>query len=389
MKIVYCINSISHLGGIARVVVAKANALAAIDGNEVWIAYTDIDPEHPEPALPLDPRVRLIDLGIRYYADDTRGLYYRLRSDSLLRRRHRAALERELAALAPDVVISVGQSEKYFLPSLRLPKRPAYVREFHYHRNYRRDIARSLPAKFLARLTNAYDYGCRIGRYDAIAVLTQEDYNTYWARSRHAHKVRVIPNPLTCISEGRSDLTSRTVVTVGRISYEKNHESLLRAWQTVARRHPDWKLCIYGSGSLEEQLHRQIRELGLEGCVSAPGAIRDVPERLKAASVFVLTSRFEGFGLVLLEAAGAGLPLVSYACPCGPRDILAGGRNGILVPAGDEAALADAICRLIENSALRRQMADAALATVGNYSPEAIAARWQTLFSEIAPPTAP
>lgn len=384
MKIVYCINSISHMGGIARVVVEKANALAAIEGNEVWIAYTDVDEKHPEPVSPLDKRVRTIDLMIRYYAKDQLGLYYRIESATRLRHRHKKALEKALAPIKPDVIISVGQSEKYLVPSLKLPCNPALVREFHYAKNYRKYVSASFIGRIKAWLTDLYDYGWKIRRYDAIAVLTHEDFNRNWSKSKIGNKVHVIPNPLTG-GKGSlpSDLSSKTVVTVGRVAYQKNHESLIRVWSIVTKRHPDWKLYIYGDGDLYPNLKAQITSMGLTENVFAPGAVRNASELLAQSSIFVLTSRYEGFPLVIPEAYAAGIPTVSYKCPCGPNDIITDGVDGYLVEAGDEATMADRICRLIEDESLRKQMGEAALKSCERFTPQKVAGMWMNLFNSI------
>lgn len=384
MKIVYCINSISHLGGIARVVIAKANALAAIEGNEVWIAYTDIDEKHPEPVFPLDKRVRTIDLGIRYYAKDQLGLYYRIESATRLRHRHKKALEKALAPIKPDVIISVGQSEKYLVPSLKLPCKPALVREFHYAKDYRKYVSASLIGRIKAWLTDLYDYGWKIRRYDAIAVLTHEDFNRNWAKTKIRDKVHVIPNPLT---GGKgillSDLSSKTVVTIGRVAYQKNHESLIRAWSIVVKRHPDWKLHIYGDGNLYYNLKAQIASLGLSENVYAPGAVSNASELLAQGSIFVLSSRYEGFPLVIPEASIVGVPTVSYKCPCGPLDIITDGVDGYLVENGDETTMADRICRLIEDDTLRKRMGEAALNSCERFTPHKVANMWMNLFNNV------
>lgn len=383
MKIVYCINSISHVGGIERVTVAKANALAAIGGNEVWIAYTDVNADKPEPSLPVDPRVRLLDLGIRYYADDQRGLYWRLREDTLLRRRHRRALEAELQRIEPDVVIATGQCEKYFLPKMRLRKRPLYVREVHFAADYRLQHASGFIGRTLARLYNFYDYRLRMPAYDAVCVLTRDDYDHNWSRLPIAGKVHVMPNPLTFIPTRRSDLTQKVVANVGRLSHPKNHASLLRAWQKVASRHPDWHLNIYGDGNLRPDLEAQIARDGLTESVRLAGSVSNVGERLSEASIFAFSSRFEGLPLALIEAQAVGLPVVSYDCHYGPSEVVDDGRSGIIVPQADEDALADGICRLIEDEDLRRRMGAAAINTATRYSPAAIADRWMKLFKSL------
>lgn len=372
------------MGGIARVVVEKANALAAIEGNEVWIAYTDVDEKHPEPVFPLDKRVRTIDLGIRYYAKDQLGLYYRIESATRLRHRHKKALEKALAPIKPDVIISVGQSEKYLVPSLKLPCNPVLVREFHYAKDYRKYVSASLIGRIRAWLTDLYDYGWKIRRYDAVAILTHEDFNRNWAKSKLKNKVHVIPNPLTGKKEFlHSDLSSKTVVTVGRVAYQKNHESLIKVWSKVVKRHPDWKLCIYGDGDLYCKLLRLIDTLQLNDNVIAPGSVSNPLEKMAECSIFALTSRFEGFGLVLTEAASVGLPAVSYDCPCGPSDIITDGVDGYLVETGDEDTMADRICCLIEDESLRKQMGDAALKSSERFTPQKVADMWMNLFNSI------
>lgn len=385
MKIAYCINSISHVGGIERVTIAKANALAAIPGNEVWIAYTDINPSRPGPALALDSRVRTIDLGIRYYADDRRGLLWRLRGNTLLRRRHRKALQRALASIAPDIVVSVGHSEKYFLPSLHLPGRPAFVRELHFSHDYRRRNARGLVSRMIARANDFYDYRLQMPRYDAVAVLTQEDMDAFWSRLPMAARTHVIPNPVTSSTACRADMSQKEVITVGRLSYPKNHASLLRAWSKVVERNPDWHLTICGGGELEADLRTQIAETHLDRHVTLAGNVDNVLARMAKASIFAFSSRFEGMPLVLIEAASVGLPSVAYACQYGPRDIISDGHTGLLVPTGDEDALAGALCRLIDSPDERRRMGEAAVVTARRYAPDAIARQWMELFSQLRP----
>lgn len=382
MKIVYCINSISHTGGIERVTIAKANALADIPGNEVWIAYTDVNPSHPEPVLPVDARVRLSDLNIRYYADDYKGWYYRMKSN-LRRRKHKKILKELLDDIRPDIVVSTGQCEKYFLPGLCSKHTPAYVREFHYHRYYRKEGAKSLAGRIKAAVTDFYDFRLQLPRYDATCVLTQEDFDRNWRHSRIAGKVHVIPNPLTEHTSARAHYDAHTAVTVGRIAAQKNHASLVRAWERVAETHPDWKLAIYGDGELMEALRTQVAEAGLEESVLLKGRVDEVSERMAECSIFVLTSRFEGFGLVLTEAANVGLPMVSYACPCGPRDIISDGTDGMLVPPEDEESLARALKKLMGSEPLRRRMGEAALQTARRYDPATIARQWMELFNKL------
>ena len=383
MKIVYCLNSISHMGGIARVTIAKANALVAIPGNEVWLCFTDVDESNPAPALPLSPAVHTIDLGIRYYADDQRGLYYRLREDTLLRRRHKKVLTKVLEDIQPDVVISVGQSEKYFLPQIKLTKRPAFIREFHYHKNYRHEGTKSILGRILAHLNDFFDFNIKLHAYDAVSVLTNEDFDKNWSGTSISSKISVIPNPITARHNYRSNLSGKNVIAVGRLSYQKNYQSMLRAWAKVITKHPDWHLDIYGDGDERANLEDLIERGNLINNVTLHGTVNDVFARMATSSIYILSSRFEGFPLVLAEAASVGLPVVSYDCECGPKDFITHGKDGVLVPLGDEEAMARRICDLIEDAEMRKSMGTAALEMSRKYSPENIAALWMRLFNSI------
>jgi glycosyltransferase involved in cell wall biosynthesis len=148
--------------------------------------------------------------------------------------------------------------------------------------------------------------------------------------------------------------------------------------------HPGWQLRIYGRGSLHGELTALIGRLGLTGRARLMGFSADLPQQLATGSVFAMSSRFEGFPMVLLEAMGCGLPPVSFDCPTGPGDIISSGRDGLLVPPRDVAALAAALEKMITDPALRRSAGLAAHRTVQQYSADRISQRWEDLFAELA-----
>jgi glycosyltransferase involved in cell wall biosynthesis len=154
-------------------------------------------------------------------------------------------------------------------------------------------------------------------------------------------------------------------------------------WAQVARRHVDWELKIFGGGKLQGELEQQIDELGLRGSARLMGYTDQLPQAMAEASFYVMSSRFEGFPMVLLEAMRCGLPIVSYDCPNGPRDLITHGRDGFLVPNGDVDGLAAAMIEMIELGDARRSFGEAALQKSKQYEMPAIARRWEELLEEL------
>jgi len=217
-------------------------------------------------------------------------------------------------------------------------------------------------------------------KYDRIVVLTQEDKERNW---RPWKNVSVIPNPAPPSSRHAS-LIPKRIIAIGRLTYQKNFSSLIRAFAIVGQQFPDWSLDIFGEGEEREALSSEIRSLGLNSSIRLMGKASDVPGILPDYSIFAMSSRFEGFPLVLVEALSCGLPVVSYACPCGPKDIIRDGVEGFLVPPGDEILLAERLCRLIKEENLRKRMGGAALERANVFSIEKIIPLWMSLFEELS-----
>lgn len=191
----------------------------------------------------------------------------------------------------------------------------------------------------------------------------------------------VIYNPLPFYPEQTSDCTAKEVIAVGRYAYQKGFDLLIETWRIVAQKHPDWNLRIYGGGdrsdflALKDKYH--LDTLYLEE--QTPDIIRNYCR----SSIFVLSSRYEGFGMVITEAMSCGVPPVSFTCPCGPRDIIDDGKNGLLVENGNIEMLAEKICYLIENDEIRRKMGQQARIDVERFKIEQIAEQWKQLFESL------
>lgn len=378
MKIVYCLNSIRYLGGIQRVTVTKANALADVPGNEVYVVVTDN--KVGVSVQPLSPKVHLIDLEINHYDGDTeRSAFGDLLVSIHKRRLHKKRLEEFLLNLRPDIVISVGTSEKYMLLSMK-NRTWKVIREFHFERFYRKKYAVTRFDRLMASLADFYEFHFKIKKYDKIVLLTHEDREDNW---HNWSKTAVITNAISFTCENPSSLDEKFVSMVGRLDPVKNCESMIRAFNMVAKRHPDWTLRLYGDGSEREKLQRLIADLGLQGNVELMGFTKDVRAAFSKSSIACLSSLCEGFALVIIEAMECGVPFVSYQCPCGPRDLITEGVDGFLVPVNDEETMANRICQLIEDEELRKTMGHAAKEKARNYHIDNITKQWMTLFNEV------
>ena len=209
-------------------------------------------------------------------------------------------------------------------------------------------------------------------------VLSHED-SREWTE---LDNVEVIHNPLSFFPETTANGEQKQVIAVGRYVPQKGFDRLIPAWQIVARKHKDWILRIYGNG-MREQLQQQIDSLGITSCCILEPTVSNIVDKYLESSIFVLSSRFEGFGMVIIEAMACGVPPVSFTCPCGPRDIIDDNKDGLLVEDGNIEQLAEKICYLIENEDIRKKMGKQARIDVERFKIEHIAKQWKNLFERL------
>ena len=341
-----------------RVLTVKANALAALPGYEVHIVAYSL--KGRKPYFPLDPAVIIHDLGLN---EHLRPLTFRRR------------LTKVLMDIRPDVTIGLSGDELRFLPDI--DDGSVKIGEFHFsHEKFflkygRSRIGRIYAAWRTRRLEN------QAARLDKFVVLTKEDRQS-WLQA--VPQTVQIYNPLTFPSDTKSGLDEKRCIAVGRLVYQKNFSDMVKAWTIVAKECPDWKLDIFGDGPLRKSLAAEISTAGLDGKVRLMGRTSNVREEMLASSCLVMSSRYEGFPMTLLEAAVTGLPMVSYSCPKGPSEIIQDGVNGYLVPPGDISTLAERILSIIKDNGLRKEMGKNAAKTSTDFSLDKITAEWKRLF---------
>ena len=224
----------------------------------------------------------------------------------------------------------------------------------------------------------------RYRRLDALAVLTEEDRQNYLeSLDGSAPPMWRIPNTVHAIEPPQADLSAKRIFAAGRLTAQKGYDMLVQAYAPVAEAHPDWDLRICGGGvgnEHERKLRKLIADLGLEDRVTLAGPTDDVPGEMAQASVYALSSRFEGFPLVLLEAMSKGMAVVAFDCPTGPADIVKDHENGILVPRRDVAAFSAGLFEMVEDEELRRRCGPAAIETAREYTMAAVGPQWDEML---------
>jgi glycosyltransferase involved in cell wall biosynthesis len=219
---------------------------------------------------------------------------------------------------------------------------------------------------------------------DAVVVLTEADRDAYAAMLRGRTRVVCIPNPVPAIEGPRSAGSHPVILGAGRLTWQKGFDRLVEAFATVAENEPRWTLRICGDGPAMTKLRELAVRLGIEDRVQLPGRIADLASEMEQASIFALSSRFEGFPMVLLEAMSKGLPVVAFDCPTGPADILGHGQQtGHLVPNGDTKAFAAALLDLMGDEATRRRLGSAATQRAEAFSIDRVGAMWTDLLAEL------
>ena len=380
MKIVYIYTALLTQGGVDRVLSVKANYLADHLGHDVWI-ITDSQAGRPV-VFPLSPQVHHIDLETDFDEQYHNGIIRRFMIYRRLMRQYRKRLKAKLNEIRPDIVCTTLGRDMDFLCDLHDGSRK--VGESHiakaFCRNFHLMEARGFPYKQIARYWR-WKQERSVAKLDALVVLTQRDAAS-WSDVR---KAQVIHNPCTIVPTGRADVVkSRTVVAVGRLGEQKAFHRLIAAWSKVAPLHPEWQLCIWGEGELQIDLQNQISELGLTASVHLCGISHNIEDCYQQGAFYAMTSRFEGFPLVLIEAMSCGLPLVAMDCPTGVREIVNDGENGLLVPDGDIEAMSSALCRMIESPSLRSSMSKRCLKIVEDrFCLPAVMNKWEKLFESL------
>lgn len=372
MKIVYCIFDCSSPGGTERTLFLQANYFAE-KGEEVHIITTE-KASQQQSAYYVSDRISFHNLNINYNEVDNHLSPLKIISRIRKGYKHKKKLKELLLAIKPNITIAMFGHESSFLYQINDGSKK--ILEYHFSRYDRNIEVASAP--FLKKQFALFKEWrkCRfINKYNAFVVLTERDA----ANWKQFKNVVVIPNALPFIPQKSSDCENKKVISVGRLSFEKGYDSLIEAWRIVTSQHPDWELEIYGAGQEYDNLRLLIEKYSLTN-ITINSPIQNIDEKYIESSIYLMTSHYEGFGIVLIEAMICGLPCISFDCPCGPSEIITNEEDGFLIPANDVSALANKICFLIERNDLRKEMGRKARQNVVRYSTDKIMKKWELLF---------
>ena len=376
LKLVYITPALYMAGGVERVLTLKANYFAEHFGYDITIILTE---GKGKPLFyPLSNKIKVINLNIGFEKLWTCSFIRKIFVYLKKQRQFKKALTNELMRIRPDITISLLRREINFINDIKDGSRK--IGELHVNRaNYRNfeandsNFIKSLFAKFWMHSLVA-----KLKKLDRFVVLTEEDKEA-WPELKN---IRVIPDPLSFLPTKYSELKEKRVIAVGRYVYQKGFDLLLQAWSKIEKLYPDWQLAIFGDGD-RTPYENQMKALGInDNSCHLNGPTSNIQQEYINSSIFVFTSRFEGFGMVLVEAMVCGLPVVSFDCPCGPKDIVKDNEDGILVENGNIEALCASLIRLMDDNSLRLIMSEAGQKNAKRFGIEQIAERWKSLFEQ-------
>lgn len=368
MRILYINDAWAIWGGLERVLIDKMNYLADAEGYEIY-SITYNQGTNPVP-FSLNPKVIYRDLNVRlYHHYRYRGLkkyYYRYKLEKLLIK----CLQFEIREIIPDVIVC----PRIDLLSYILKAKGNIPLVYESHCSYKW-IA--MEKEGLIWFFKQRYYNRLVKKTQMVVALTEGDALEWRKVTNH---VSVIPNVVHLNETGcYSDCSSKSVIFVGRYSYQKDIRTLLKIWEQVHQRHSDWSLHIFGGyGDEQDTLLSLIQRMGMNIVAHEPTST--IFEEYLRSSMLLMTSRYEPFGLVLPEAMSCGLPVVAFDCPYGPADIIINGKDGFLIKNRDINAFADKVCLLIENPELGKTMGAAGIKASQRYQAGKIMPQWQKLF---------
>ena len=359
MKLLYITNGITGPGGLERVLSVKASLLA--DDYTYQCHILTLNEMEKKPFYTFSKNVNLHSIPV---------------AGNLLQyfSQYREGMQKIVDQIQPDIILVCDDGLKgFFLPKL-INTKAKWIYERHVSKLIEAKSGQGFGKSILTK--GKWFLMDKLGSSFSKFIVLTDGNKKEW---RTLTNLEVIPNPLSFYPAKSSALAQKTIISVGKISYHKGQDLLMQAWEIVRYKHPDWKLELYGNAN---EGFLNTTHLHNKNIYYFPPE-KNILEKYLNSSIYVMSSRFEGFGMVLIEAMACGVPCVSFDCNYGPSDIIDNKQDGFLIENGNVQELANHILQLIENDQLRMTMGMKAKQNVKRFAPEAIAGQWDELFKEI------
>lgn len=359
MKLLYITNGITGSGGLERVLSVKCSLLADDRGYELHLL--SLNEINKEPFFPFSKNIKIhtVEVGgnpISYFSQ------------------YKREIQKVVDEIQPDIISVCDDGLKGFF----LPKLIATNAKWIYERHVSKLIEARSGQGVMKNIMVRYKWVLmeKLARYFSRFVVLTEGNKKEWTSLTN---MAVIPNPLSFYPVESSLLNQKKIICVGKVSYQKGQDLLVKAWDKVWQKHPDWTMELYGKNNLdflntEKLQHKNIMHFPPE---------KNIMSKYLDSSIYVMSSRFEGFGMVLIEAMACGVPCVSFNCDYGPSDIILDKEDGLLVDKEDPKDLADKMNILIENREMRQMFGKKAKVNVQRFEQNVIAQQWDELFKTV------
>lgn len=363
MKLLYITNAIDGSGGLERVLAVKTKVLAEDFGYEIHIITLN---QKSKTALffPFSDTITQHNIEV-----SGNPFQYFLK--------YRVGIKKIVSEVKPDIILVCDDGLKAFFLTQILGTKNLIIYERHVSKLIEVSENQGIIKKLIARLKFLF-MDVLAKDFTRFIVLSEGNKNEWKSQN-----VQVIPNPLPFFSNEKAAFQNKKVIAVGKQSYQKGFDRLLKSWALLDKKFHDWELHIYGKLDESLGLEKLAEQLKIKNQVFFHAPQKNIEEKYAESSIFVLSSRFEGFGMVLIEAMSFGIPCVSFDCKYGPADIIKDKEDGFLIENGNEKELAKKLQLLMQNENLRYQMGEKAKVNVQRFLAKNVVKQWDELFKSL------
>jgi glycosyltransferase involved in cell wall biosynthesis len=361
MRLLYIVPKIKSAGGVARVLAIKANYFVKHFGYEVHVLSQNEDEITP------------------FYSFDHEVIFHKMTLKGNVFRffnSFQKQVNQKIQEIKPDVIVVADNGLKAFVVPFIVKTKAPVVFECHGSKFIEEQVRKgNFISNFFLKVKYKFkDFAAQ--KFTKMVALSEGNLKEWNLKNGV-----VIPNPSWINSKKTSNLKERKVIAVARNSYEKGLDRLLLIWKEISKKYPDWTLDIYTDDV--DSLEQEALKLEIETGINYLNFVKNIQEKYLKVSICVMTSRTEGFPMVLLEAMASGLPCIAYDCPTGPGAIITNAENGFLIPDGNCEMYIDKLSFLIENEEVRLKFGFDALETSKQYSVKKIMEQWRVFFERL------